>query len=103
MRTALFALVLSTVLLICGAAAAQTTSTEPSADKEKAKKELEKRIVEMLDQAIGEAVTLKSPHNRAIVYALARDMMWKFDEKRAGDLFRRAGRNTYCKCRIRKR
>jgi hypothetical protein len=44
----------------------------------------------MLDQAIGDAPTLRLPQNRAIVYAMAGDLYWKFDEKRSRDLFRSA-------------
>nr|MBA4186253.1 hypothetical protein [Acidobacteriota bacterium] len=54
-------------------------------------KELEKRALEMIDQAVGEANTLKLAANRAIVFALAGDLYWRFDEKRARDLFRSAG------------
>ncbi|HEX8289318.1 MAG TPA: hypothetical protein VF556_15060 [Pyrinomonadaceae bacterium] len=71
---------------------AQTASpTESQTEKEKAQKELEKRVLEMLNQTLGEAPTLKLPQNRAIVYALVGDLIWKFDEKRARDLFRNAG------------
>nr|MBA4185494.1 hypothetical protein [Acidobacteriota bacterium] len=69
----------------------QTSPTESATEKEKAQKELEKRALEMIDQAVGEANTLKLPANRAIVFALAGDLYWRFDEKRARELFRSAG------------
>lgn len=69
----------------------QTSPTESASEKEKAQKELEKRALEMIDQAVGEANTLKLPANRAIVFALAGDLYWRFDEKRARELFRSAG------------
>jgi hypothetical protein len=71
----------------------QTTPapTESKEEKEKKQKELEKRVLEMLDQAAGDAATLKLPENRAIVYAIAGDLYWKFDEKRARELFRNSG------------
>ncbi len=45
----------------------------------------------MLDQAVSDAASLKLPRNRAIVYAIAGDLYWKFDEKRARELFRNSG------------
>jgi len=68
--------------------AAQTAPTDSKTDKEKERQELEKRVLEMLDQAIGDAATLKLARNRAVVYAIAGDLYWKFDEKRARELFR---------------
>ncbi len=70
---------------------AQTPQTESQSEKEKKQKELQKIVLEMLDQAVGEAAVLKLPQNRAIVYAIAGDLYWKFDEKRARELFRSAG------------
>jgi hypothetical protein len=71
-------------------ALAQTSPTESQTEKEKAKKELEKRVLKMLDDAVGDAGTLKLAQNRAVVYAIAGDLYWKFDEKRARELFRNA-------------
>ncbi|MGI8885220.1 MAG: hypothetical protein ACR2IA_13360 [Pyrinomonadaceae bacterium] len=71
---------------------AQTASpTESQSEKEKKQKELEKRVLEMINQAVGDASSLKLAQNRAIVYAIAGDLYWKFDEKRARALFRDAG------------
>ncbi len=70
------------------AVTAQTSATGSATEKEKAQKELEKRALEMLDQAVSDAASLKLPRNRAIVYAVAADLFWKFDEKRARALFR---------------
>ncbi|MDQ3712741.1 MAG: hypothetical protein M3388_11055, partial [Acidobacteriota bacterium] len=70
---------------------AQTSPTESASEKEKAQKELQKHALEMIDQAVAEANTLKLPANRAIVFALAGDLYWRFDEKRARELFRSAG------------
>ncbi len=67
------------------------TPTESQSEKEKKQKELQKTVLEMLDQAINEAATLRLPQNRAIVFAIAGDLYWKFDEKRARDLFRASG------------
>jgi hypothetical protein len=76
------------VLLLVSTAFAQTSPTESPSDKEKKQKELEKQVVQMLDQAVSEAATLKLPRNRAIVFGIAGDLFWKFDEKRSRQLFR---------------
>ncbi len=89
--------ILAVVLSFSLTVFAQTTTaptsspTESAADKEKAQKKLEERVLEILDQAVGDAGALRLPQNRAIVYALAGDMYWKFDEKRAREMFRNAG------------
>ena len=71
---------------------AQSPSPTPNAsEKEKAQKELEKQVLKILDDAVNEAGNLKLANNRAIVYAIAGDLYWKFDEKRARELFRNAG------------
>jgi hypothetical protein len=67
---------------------AQTSPTESKTEKEKIQKELEKRVLKMLDEAVNDAGTLKLAQNRAIVYAIAGDLYWKFDEKRAREFFR---------------
>ncbi|MFT3746488.1 MAG: hypothetical protein QM785_19630 [Pyrinomonadaceae bacterium] len=82
--------IFSLVLILCSFAAAQTQPTESDSDKEKKKKEQDERVVQLLDEAIGEAVSLRLPQNRAVVYAMSADLYWKFDEKRARELFRSA-------------
>ncbi len=73
---------------LCFSALAQTSPTASKEEKEKAQKELEKRVLEILDQAVSDAASLKLPQNRAVVYAIAGDLYWKLDEKRARELFR---------------
>jgi len=73
---------------LCFSVPAQTSPTESKTEKEKAQKELEKRVLEILDQAVSDASALKLSQNRAVVYAIAGDLYWKFDEKRARELFR---------------
>lgn len=79
------------VLTFLIASYAQSALTESQSEKEKKEKEQQKIVLEMLDQAVGEAGGLKLPQNRATVYAIAGDLYWKFDEKRARELFRNAG------------
>ena len=72
----------------CFSAFGQTSPTDSKTEKEKEKKELEERVLQMLDQAVSDAASLKVARNRAVVYAIAGDLYWKFDEKRARDFFR---------------
>jgi hypothetical protein len=69
---------------------AQVPPTVPDAKKEKAAVELEKTALEMLEQTVGEAATLKLSENRALVYVMAGDTLWLKNEKRARQLFRNA-------------
>lgn len=93
MKSRSLSLLLCLVILSVTFISAQTniptpTPTPVPAEKTQAQKDLEKRVVEMLDQALSDAATLKLAQNRAVVYALAGDLYWQFDEKRARELFR---------------
>ncbi len=76
------------ILTIFTFSMAQTSPTASKSEKEKIQKELEAQVLKMLDQAVGDAGTLKLAQNRAIVYAIAGDLYWKFNEKRAREFFR---------------
>ena len=79
------------IFVLLGFTFAQTTApTESKSEKEEKEKKLQEQVLKMLDQAIGDAAILRLPQNRAIVYAIAGDLYWKFDEKRARELFRSA-------------
>jgi hypothetical protein len=80
-----------TVLVACALTYAQVQPTESDADKEKKQKAKNEHVVKMLEQSIVEAGSLRLPQNRAVIYALTGDMFWKFDDKRARELFRNAG------------
>ncbi len=80
----------STLLLLCAFAAGQTRSSESADDKAKKKKAMDEMVVQMLDGAINDAGGLRLPGNRAVIDAMAADLYWKFDEKRARELFRNA-------------
>jgi hypothetical protein len=88
MKLAVFFIGLTIFCSLCLSTFAQTSPTASKEEKEKTQKELEKRVLEILDQAVGDAATLKLAQNRAVVYAIAGDLYWKFDEKRARELFR---------------
>lgn len=90
MRIRKLASLMFTAVLFSSIAFAQTQPSESDADKDKKKKEVDERVMQLLDQAIGEANTLRLPQNRAIVYAISGDLFWKFDEKRSRELFRNA-------------
>lgn len=76
------------MLLLACISIAQVAPPAADPEKEKAKKELDEKIVQMLDQIVGEAAFLRLPQNKAIVFAMTGDLYWKFDEKKARDLFR---------------
>lgn len=80
--------ILSTTLISAQTGTPTPTPTPAQAEKTPARKEMEKRVVEMLDQALSDAATLKLAQNRAVVFALAGDLYWQFDERRARELFR---------------
>jgi hypothetical protein len=56
-------------------------------DEEKAKKELESNTLKMIDEVVSESTTLKLWENRSLVQALAGDLIWNSDQKRAKKLF----------------
>jgi len=88
LRTLFLLLCLFSFSTLLSAQTPTPTPTPVPAAKTEAQKELDKRVVEMLDQALGDAGALKLSQNRAVVYALAGDLYWQFDEKRARELFR---------------
>lgn len=69
---------------------AQAETPNPDAEKDKAKSELEEKAMLILDQAIADASYLRLPQNKALVFGMAGDLYWKFDEKKARELFRTA-------------
>ncbi len=90
-------LLLAFLSLPIGHAAAQTPpaaepQASPQSEKEKAeaRAELEKKALVMLEQTIGDAMSLRVPENRVRVLAGAADLLWPRDEKRARSLFRDA-------------
>jgi hypothetical protein len=72
------------------AAHAQISPTESQSDKDKAAQELEKEALKLAQQSATEATSLKLWQNRALIYALAGDLFWKTDQKKARSLFREA-------------
>lgn len=76
------------LLLMLSTTFAQTSPSESQTEKDKKQKALEAQVLHILDDAITEAEMLKLSQNRALVYAIAGDLYWKFDEKRARKLFR---------------
>ncbi len=90
MRIKRFVFVFALILLVCNFIFAQTSPTESASEKEKAAKELEKNALELVNQVSGDTGSLKLWENRALISALAGDLLWTKDQKRARDLFRSA-------------
>ena len=70
---------------------AQTSPTEPQSEKDKAAQELEKDALKLAQQSVNDAGSLKLWQNRALIYAIAGDLFWKTDQKKARSLFKDAG------------
>jgi len=93
MNVSRFAFVFVLLLLVCSSVFAQTAATTPSLpnpEKEKAVKELETNALDLINQVTGDATALKNWENRALIAALAGDLLWEKDKKRARELFRSA-------------
>lgn len=86
--------VLTLCLLILSSTAAaqlpQATKQEPEEEKAKARKELERKALVLLDETLEGAQVLKLAENRAALRVQAADLLWPRDEKRARALFRDA-------------
>ena len=80
----------SMILLLCALACAQDEPAATDAEKQEKQKEVDQRIVQMIEQSILDAATLRLPQNRAVIYAIAGDLYWKFDEKRSREIFKNA-------------
>lgn len=76
------------VLAFAFAIAIPGQTTESPSDKDEKKKALEELVLKTLDQTIADVPGLRLAQNRAVLLAICADLYWKFDEKRARELFR---------------
>lgn len=91
LRLPLKTLTLSLLILATTAAAQLPQAKQESAEeKAKARKELERKALALLDETLEGAQILKLAENRASVRLQAADLLWPRDEKRARALFRDA-------------
>jgi hypothetical protein len=80
-------------LLICPSALAQTPAQTQAQKEEKSQKEdkeLEKKALALLDEIVGEAMSLKLVENRIYALTTAADLFWKRNEDRARALLAEA-------------
>src|SRR5262245_66614470 len=80
-------------LLICPPALAQTPATPQQQQGGKSQnedKELEKKALALLDEIVGEAMSLRLVENRIYVLTTAANLFWKRDEARARALLTEA-------------
>ena len=92
LRLSLRTLALS-LLIFSTTAAAQSPPAarpEPAEEKAKARKELERKALALLEETLEGAQVLKLAENRAALRVQAGDLLWPRDEKRARALFRDA-------------
>lgn len=81
-----------TMLLLASICVGQTVpAAADDPEKVKAKKEFDEKVVQTLDQVVSDAGFLRLPQNKALIFAMVGDLYWKYDEKRARDLFRSSG------------
>lgn len=91
MKRAIITPIILIALILSPALRAQTLPSQPSKDEEeKARQELERRTLQLLEEVVSDAQTLKLMENRVIVEASAADLLWPRDEKRARTFFRNA-------------
>jgi hypothetical protein len=85
-------------VLVCTALLSFSTFATPGSlaaqaqkqKEQKLDKEVEKKALAMLDELIEEASTFRLPENRVRIMAMAADILWQYDEKRARTLFAEA-------------
>lgn len=77
-------------LLIWAPALAALAQTPAQSQSQKEQKELEKKALALLDELVGEAMTLKLVENRIYALTTAADLFWKHNEDRARALLREA-------------
>src|SRR5947209_2492847 len=82
----IFAAIVITLIGLVSLGVAQTPTTSPTPDEKQ--KKLDEAIVKMLDQSVSDATGLRLAEIRAIVFGLAGDIYWKYDNKRVRELFR---------------
>lgn len=82
------AFILTAMTLMSVVALSQVKSAETNEERAKKQKEFDERVIQMIDQSIAGANELRLAENKAIVYGIAGDLYWRFDDKRARELFR---------------
>jgi hypothetical protein len=93
MKKVIVASIVLMLLLLSQAATtiAQTLPSQPTKEEEeKARAELERKVLILLEEVVSDSQLLKLTENRAIVQASAADLLWARDEKRARAYFRDA-------------
>lgn len=82
---------LGTFVLAPTAVAQQPAQVQPTEEELKAKAELEKKALSLLEQVISESQSLKLPENRIRVLINAGTLLWERDQTRARSLYSNAG------------
>jgi hypothetical protein len=91
LRRSVYSFTLLLLLLIYPFARAQTSAPSPPADgQKKAQLELERKALDLLDEVIKQSESFRNAENRIRIRAVAADLLWKYDDRRARTLFREA-------------
>jgi hypothetical protein len=93
-------LILSLAIISSTPAQLQTSAQAPeqpnapmTPEQQKAREELEKKALVLLDEVIGDAKAFRNPENRLIIKVAAADLLWPRNEARARTLFKEAANN----------
>jgi hypothetical protein len=94
-KNAILSIGLASLLSITGLAQSdgsrpQSTDGEKTGNEASDKKAVEKKALGLLDETLKEAEGLRLPENRIRLQANAADLLWKHNEKRARELFKKA-------------
>ena len=76
------------IMALLGSVVFSQTTDADKAERAKKAKEVEEQITTILDRTIADIGALRLAQNRAVVYALAGDIYWRYDSKRSRELFR---------------
>jgi hypothetical protein len=89
-KTSVASIILMLLVLMPPAVAQTLPSQTSKEEEEKARVELERKVLILLEEIVSDAQLLKLAENRAILQASAADLLWARDEKRARVFFRDA-------------
>lgn len=99
-QRSIFLLILSLAIISSTPAQLPATAQAPeqvnapaTPEQQKAREELERKALALLDEIIGDAKVFKNPENRLIIKIAAADLLWPRNEARARALFKEAATN----------
>jgi hypothetical protein len=86
----LYCLCLFSLSVLAQPAALSAARTDQEEQKQKREQEAEQMALAMLDELVENGRSFRLPENRWLVLSNAADLLWRYDEKRARELFSEA-------------